>query len=154
MTSTRPYLVRAIYEWLLDNDCTPYILVDATQPGVTVPPQVIRDGQVVLNLAPRAIDGLHLGNDHLRFRARFSGVSFEVWVPMAALLAIYAQENGQGMMFGPEEANAAGEVSSGEPARQTSAPALSSVAPASPPASGTPDPDKPDRPRPSLKLVK
>jgi stringent starvation protein B len=104
MTPNRPYLLRAIYDWISDNGLTPYVLVDAARPDVQVPPQTIKDGQVVLNLAMRAVANLDLGNERVSFSARFSGVSQSVGFPVAAILAIYAQENGQGMMF-PEEAD-------------------------------------------------
>ena len=103
MTSNRPYLLRAIYDWISDNDLTPYILVDAGVAGVRVPPQVIQNGQVVLNLATRAVANLDLGNDWISFQARFSGVSQSIHIPVRAVLALYAQENGQGMMFPAEE---------------------------------------------------
>ncbi|HET6588301.1 MAG TPA: ClpXP protease specificity-enhancing factor [Oleiagrimonas sp.] len=99
MTSNRPYLLRAIYDWISDNDLTPYVLVDATVEGARVPPQVVRDGQVVLNLAMQAVADLDLGNEWISFKARFSGASHTVTFPIHAVLAIYAQENGQGMMF-------------------------------------------------------
>lgn len=102
MTSNRPYLLRAMYEWIADNGMTPYILVDANAPGVKVPKTAIKDGRVVLNVAARAVAQLELGADRVRFMARFSGVSQAVEAPMAAVLAIYAQENGQGMMFPAE----------------------------------------------------
>lgn len=104
MSSNRPYLLRAIYDWVTDNGLTPYVLVDAARPGVEVPPQAVKDGQVVLNLAMQAVADLELGNEMISFKARFSGVSREVFFPVTAVLAIYAQENGQGMMF-PEEAD-------------------------------------------------
>ncbi|MEP6939824.1 MAG: ClpXP protease specificity-enhancing factor [Rudaea sp.] len=116
MTSNRPYLLRAMYEWIADNGMTPYILVDAAAPGVLVPKSAIKDGRVVLNIAARAVSQLELGKDSVRFTARFGGVSQAVEAPMAAVLAIYAQENGQGMMFpaenGPTQppTGAAGEV--------------------------------------------
>jgi stringent starvation protein B len=104
MTSNRSYLLRAMYEWIADNGMTPYILVDAAAPGVSVPKSAIKDGRVVLNIAARAVAQLELGKDWVRFVARFSGVSQSVETPMAAVLAIYAQENGQGMMFPAENA--------------------------------------------------
>jgi stringent starvation protein B len=106
MTSNRPYLLRAMYEWIADNGMTAYILVDANAPGVRVPKAVIKDGRVVLNVAARAVAQLELGADRVRFMARFSGVSQAVEAPIGAVLAIYAQENGQGMMF-PAENTAA-----------------------------------------------
>jgi len=103
MSSNRPYLLRAIYDWITDNQLTPYVLVDATVEGVRVPSQVIKNGQVVLNLAMRAVASLELGNDYISFQARFSGVSQAIRIPVQAVLALYAQENGQGMMFPAEE---------------------------------------------------
>lgn len=103
MTPTKPYLVRAIYDWIIDNRCTPYVLVDAKRPNVRVPLSVIKEGQVVLNLAPRAVDRLDLGLEDIRFSARFQGISHQVIVPIGAVLAVYAQENGQGMMFPADE---------------------------------------------------
>jgi stringent starvation protein B len=102
MSSNRPYLLRAMYDWIADNGMTPYILVDAAAPGVDVPHSAIKDGRVVLNIAARAVAQLELGKERVRFMARFSGVSQVVDVPMGAILAIYAQENGQGMMFPAE----------------------------------------------------
>jgi stringent starvation protein B len=99
MTSNRPYLMRALYEWISDNDLTPYLLVDATADGVRVPPGAAKDGRVVLNIASGAVTQFEISNDCVRFLARFSGVSQAIYVPMAAVLAVYAQENGQGMMF-------------------------------------------------------
>ncbi|MGN2246444.1 ClpXP protease specificity-enhancing factor [Frateuria sp. GZRR35] len=103
MSSNRPYLLRAIYDWITDNQLTPYVLVDATVEGVRVPPQVVKNGQVVLNLAMRAVANLELGNDYIGFQARFSGVSQAIRIPVQAVLALYAQENGQGMMFPTED---------------------------------------------------
>jgi len=102
MSSNRPYLLRAMYDWISDNGLTPYILVDAGAPGVSVPKSAIKDGRVVLNVAARAVVQLDLSKDYVRFNARFAGVSQSVEVPMSAILAIYAQENGQGMMFPAE----------------------------------------------------
>ncbi|MCB1560710.1 MAG: ClpXP protease specificity-enhancing factor [Xanthomonadales bacterium] len=103
MTSNRPYLIRAIYEWISDNAMTPYLLVDATADGVVVPPQAVKEGRVVLNVAQRAVARLELGNDWIRFQARFSGQAFPVEVPISAVAAIYAQESGQGMMLPADE---------------------------------------------------
>ncbi len=102
MTSKRPYLLRALYQWVLDNQSTPYVLIDATVDGVEVPPSTVKDGQVVLNLAPHAIAHLDMGDDELCFNARFSGVSQRIRAPIGAVIAIYARENGEGMMFPPE----------------------------------------------------
>lgn len=128
MTSSRPYLIRAINEWILDNALTPYLLVNAEAAGVEVPRQYIDNGKIVLNINPRAIAGLQILNDRIEFNARFGGTPMQVHIPITAVLAIYAQENGRGMMFNEDEEQ--------------------------PP----PDPETPDntpRPgRPSLKVVK
>ncbi len=102
MTSNRPYLIRAIHEWINDNGMTPFLLVDAGTPGVRVPPAVIKDGKVLLNIADQAVGQLHLGNEDISFQARFSGVGQTVLVPVAAVQAIYAKETGQGMMLPPD----------------------------------------------------
>jgi stringent starvation protein B len=102
MSSNRPYLLRALYEWIGDNDMTPHLLVDATREGVLVPLSGVKDGRVVLNIAARAVSQLELGNREIRFLARFGGISQSVIVPVSAVLAIYAQETGQGMML-PED---------------------------------------------------
>ncbi|KAB7656865.1 ClpXP protease specificity-enhancing factor [Plesiomonas shigelloides] len=104
MKPRRPYLVRAYYDWLLDNNLTPHLVVDAMLPGVQVPMDFVRDGQIVLNIAPRAVGNLELGNDAIRFNARFGGIPQQVDVPMAAVLALYARENGAGTLFEPEVA--------------------------------------------------
>ncbi|KFN47989.1 ClpXP protease specificity-enhancing factor [Arenimonas metalli] len=102
MGSNRPYLLRALNEWICDNGMTPYLLVDAAREGVQVPASVVKDGRVVLNIAPRAVAHLVIDNREVRFMARFGGVSQAVLVPVGAVLAIYAQETGQGMML-PED---------------------------------------------------
>lgn len=102
MTSLKPYLVRAIYDWIVDNQFTPYLLVDAGAQGVVVPRQYVQDGKIVLNLRPQAVHGLSLGNDEVEFGARFGGTPMQITVPMRAVLAIYAQENGKGMIFDDE----------------------------------------------------
>ena len=98
-TSNRPYLLRALNEWICENGMTPHLLVDAGREGVRVPAVAVKDGRVVLNIAPRAVTRLVLDNREVRFLARFGGVSESVVVPMPAVLAIYAQETGQGMML-------------------------------------------------------
>ena len=133
MTSNRPYLMRALYEWIGDNDLTPYLLVDASAAGVRVPPGAAKDGRVVLNIAARAVTQFEISNEQVRFLARFGGVSQPVLVPITAVLAIYAQENGQGMMFSADGA-------SPEP-------------PASDTPSGTPSPNEPPK-RPHLRVIK
>lgn len=106
MTSQRPYLLRALYEWIVDNGMTPHVLVNAGVPGVRVPAHTIKDGQVVLNIADRAVAKLTMDNDGLRFSARFGGVSQNVVIPMAAVVAVYARESGMGMAL-PEDPNPA-----------------------------------------------
>lgn len=135
MSSSRPYLVRALYEWILDNQCTPYMLVNAEYPDTTVPTAFVEDGQIVLNLSPSAVRELHMDNELISFDGRFGGVAQQVWIPVGAVMAIYARENGQGMVFELE--------------------------PSSPPpegADGDDHPPQPPRPegggRPSLKVVK
>ena len=103
LTPTRPYLARAIYEWICDNNLTPYLLVDATQPNTMVPEQFIQDGQIVLNIVPHAVHKLTMSNDAITFSARFGGVSRDIYVPLNAVLGIYARENGQGLFFDPNE---------------------------------------------------
>jgi len=101
-TSNKPYLFRAIYEWILDNDGTPHLLIDATEINVSVPWEHVKDGQIVLNAAPSAIRDWIADQQAISFSARFSGKAQNIFVPMKALKAVYAQENGIGMVF-PEE---------------------------------------------------
>lgn len=103
MSPLKPYLLRSIYEWVTDNSLTPYLLVDAQHPCAMVPRNFVEDGKIVLNIRPQAVQGLSLGNDQVEFSARFGGVSEHIVVPIAAVLAIYAKENGKGMVFDPEE---------------------------------------------------
>ncbi len=103
MTSNRPYLIRALYEWLVDNRQTPYFLVDADREDVIVPREYVEGGRIVLNLAPGAVRDLDLGNDFIRFSARFSGQAMDVIFPPSAVLGVYSRENGQGMLFPDEE---------------------------------------------------
>jgi stringent starvation protein B len=130
MTSNRPYLIRALYAWLVDNDLTPYLLVDATHKRVVVPNEYVDGGRIVLNINPKAVSNLEIGNDWISFSARFSGASQEVMLPPSAVLGIYAKENGQGMLFPAEEVSEEKDSPDDEP-----------------------EPPKPGR-RPSLKVVK
>ncbi len=127
MTPSRPYLLRALYEWIADNGLTPYLLVDATHEDADVPQEFVEDGKIVLNISPMAVQSLTLENEWVSFSARFSGRPFSVYVPMQATLAIYARENGRGMFFQPEEEEKEND---------------------------TPQPPRPPRGRPALKLVK
>ena len=99
MTSSRPYLVRAIYDWIIDNNLTPYLLVKADAPGLVAPQQYAQNGKLILNISPTAIQTLSLGNDSIEFSARFSGVAMSVRVPIDAVLAVYSRENGKGMVL-------------------------------------------------------
>jgi len=103
MTPLKPYLIRAIYEWVLDNNLTPHLLVDANNPNAMLPMQFAQDGKLVLNIRPAAIEALSLGDEAIEFNTRFSGKSTYIYVPVAAVLAIYAKENGQGMVFDAEK---------------------------------------------------
>ena len=103
MTSLKPYLIRSIYEWIIDNDLTPHLLVDAENSQAILPQQFIEDGKIVLNIRPQAIQGLSLGNEEIQFNARFSGKPMHIVVPIVALMAIYAKENGKGMIFDQED---------------------------------------------------
>lgn len=103
MTPSKPYIMRALYEWIVDNDCTPYMLVAAEAPGVVAPEGFAEHGQLVLNLSPSAVRHFSMGNEAVSFEARFAGVPHQLFVPLYAVLAVYAQENGQGMFFDPEE---------------------------------------------------
>ena len=102
MTSMKPYLIRAMYEWMADNYLTPHIVVDTEEEGVEVPEAYIRDGKIVLNIAMDAVRNLELGNEWISFSARFSGRSMMIHVPIKAVQVIYAKENGQGLPFPPE----------------------------------------------------
>ena len=102
ITPSRPYLIRALYEWILDNDDVPYLVVDATIQNVMVPEQFVADGQIILNIGPSAVQALDLADDAVSFSARFGGVPMQVYVPVLAVKAIYAKESGQGMGFGFE----------------------------------------------------
>ena len=102
MTSNRPYLLRALYQWLLDNNMTPQILVDATDAEAVLPQEHVREGRMVLNISPSAVTDLLIADAAISFKARFAGRSCAVHAPVRAVLAIYARENGKGMAFPPE----------------------------------------------------
>ena len=103
MRSNRPYLLRAFFDWIVDNDCTPYIVVNAHHPGVEVPQDFVTDGQIVLNIAPRAVTNFNMNHEIVQLSTRFSGMPIDIYVPVGAVVGIYAQENGQGMVFEPED---------------------------------------------------
>ena len=103
MTSLKPYLIRSIYDWIIDNKLTPHLLVDATHPHAALPADYIEDDRIVLNIRPEAIQDLTLGNTKIEFSARFSGQPTHIQAPVAAVMAIYAKENGKGMVFDQED---------------------------------------------------
>ncbi|OLO10702.1 ClpXP protease specificity-enhancing factor [Chromohalobacter japonicus] len=161
MLSSRPYLARALYEWLLDNGHTPYIVVDAEREGVNVPRQSVQNGQIVLNIAPSAVRDLYIENAAVTFGARFSGQPMEVIVPMEALIALYARENGVGMVFGHEPVMPEAETSEGHDTQSDDdgdRPALESVETPDNEETGESESDSDDAPRtkgrPSLRVVK
>lgn len=148
MNSSKPYLIRALYEWIVDNQCTPYLLVAADFPGVQLPEGYAENGQMVLNVNPAAIRHLLMNNEVVSFEARFAGVAQLLSIPVDAVLAIYAQENGQGMFFGPE---ALGEAADGHQQERQPEPAAQHVD-----DSQQDGAELPPRPagKPSLKLIK
>lgn len=116
MTPNQPYLLRAFYDWIVDNNLTPYIVVDAHYAGTQVPQEFVQDGQIVLNVSPTSTGKLHLGLDQVTFNARFGGVPRDITIPCPAVLAIYAKENGAGTVFTIEENVASSEQESITPA--------------------------------------
>lgn len=102
MTSSRPYLIRGLYEWIMDNAKTPYIVVNAELDNVVVPQAYVKQGKIVLNISHEAVDSIVINNTEIQFKAKFSGVAHHLYIPIQAVLAIYAQENGAGMVFGQE----------------------------------------------------
>jgi stringent starvation protein B len=134
LRSRRPYLLRAMHEWISDCNQTPHIVVDASLQGVEVPRQYVQNGKIILNVSHNATSGLTLGNDFVRFRARFGSATYDVAVPLAAVLGVYARETGQGMIFSDADAP-----------------------PPEPPSSTPPEPPSgadAKRPKPTLKVVK
>ena len=131
MTPSRPYIMRALFEWIADNECTPYMLVDARVKDVMVPQQFVKDGQIVLNISPGAVVDLSIANEAVSFNGRFGGVASDIYVPVSAVIGIYARENGQGMVFDADD------DSEGD----------------TPPDDAPPSPNRPEG-RPSLKVVK
>ena len=103
MTSSKPYLIRAIYEWIADNNLTPYITIDTTTPHVGVPKECAREDQLTLDISASAASNLLIGNEAIEFKARFNGVGHSIYIPMDAVMIIFAQENDRGMAFAPEE---------------------------------------------------
>lgn len=115
MTSQKPYLIRAIYQWLLDNQNTPYLLVNTTFDGVQVPHEYINDDKIILNIEPDAVNNFHSDNEWVSFSARFSGKPMELFIPIVAVLAIYGKENNEGMFFTEEEVSPSPSTPSSKP---------------------------------------
>lgn len=144
--SRRPYLLRAMFDWMLDSAYTPHLIVDATIDGVHVPQAFVKDGRIVLNVGPSATQGFHIGADAVEFSARFNGVSHHLHVPVDAVLGIYARETGQGMVFTGE-----GEGAPGPEGNDPEPPAP----PATPAPEGSATPTRSRKAgRPQLKVVK
>ncbi len=122
MTSSRPFLVRALYDWILENDCTPYILVNAFADGVEVPQEHVKDGQIVLNISPSAVQDIFIRNESVDFDGRFAGIPKRVYVPISAVMGIYAKENGQGMIFEADGVNPQPPTGSDEPDKSSVTP--------------------------------
>ena len=133
MTSSRPYLIRAMYQWIVDNGMTPHMLVDANAEHCDVPRHLISEGKIVLNVAPMAVNSLTLGDKEITFSARFDGKPNSIHLPVTAILAIYARENGQGMMFSEDDDSDMMETDGD--------------------SDPTPDPD-PETPKPKLRIIK
>jgi stringent starvation protein B len=136
--SRRPYLIRAIYDWAIDNKLTPYLVVAADYPGVAVPPAHVREGRIAFDISPVAVRGLDLHRNPIYFSARFGGVAQDIWIPAGSVLAIYARENGEGILFGETEAAPSEDTSSKSAGGEGS----------------PPDAPKPGGGRPKLRVVK
>lgn len=147
MTSNRPYLIRAMYDWMMDNYLTPHVVVRIDHPHVSVPAGYDQEGQIVLNLSPNAVKGLDLGNEYIQFNARFGGTPTQVVFPPGAVLGIYARENGQGMLFPDEETSADSDQEAENPATADKAADPATQEDAT-------DGGRPPRGRPHLKVVK
>ncbi|HUO79778.1 MAG TPA: ClpXP protease specificity-enhancing factor [Steroidobacteraceae bacterium] len=162
-TSRRPYLLRAMHEWMTDNGQTPPLVVDATVEGVVVPRQYVRDGKIVLNVGYSATAGLVMKNDAIGFSARFSGVACDVSLPVQSVIGIYAAETGQGMIFSDDEPGTAAAATTAPAATLVPAPATATADPerGAPSPAGGDEPRRPLKPtggdeprRPQLKIVK
>lgn len=162
MRSSRPYMIRAMHEWIIDSEFTPYVLVDATHADTIIPRDYVEDGKILLNVSPSATQNLNLGNEYILFSARFNNVAMEVSFPIDAVLAIYAKENGRGMMFKGDESESATDSSiletdvasseqapSGPIGVDSDNPETTDTDPDGKGPSGSPSPKKP-----SLKIVK
>jgi stringent starvation protein B len=148
MRSNRPYLLRAFFDWIVDNDCTPYVVVDAHHPGVEVPQSYVTDGQIVLNVAPRAVSNFILDLEILAFSTRFGGMPIDIQVPVTAVVGIYSQENGQGMVFEHEPSDDLPPTPPTPPSGPKAVKKTSTQSPA------TPSDKAPKKIKPSLRVIK
>ncbi|MFZ5566721.1 MAG: ClpXP protease specificity-enhancing factor [Pseudomonadota bacterium] len=153
-SSTRPYLIRALYEWCTDNGLTPYVAVRVDD-TVRVPREYVKDGEIVLNISMDATSALKLGNDYIEFKARFAGVARDIMIPLGRVMAIYARENGQGMAFPLEDAGTAASAAPG-PLAGPGAESPAGPDQGDPTPDDAPEPPRPSGPagRPALKRVK
>jgi len=145
MTPKRPYLFRAMYEWILDNQLTPHIVVDAAYPGVQVPPSYVEENKITLNLETSAVHGFAMNNEALEFKASFDGRLLHVYIPIGAIIAVYALENHHCLVFGPTEINQAVLASMSD----TGIGGTESGR-----GGGTPTPSRPKKGPPKLSIVK
>ena len=142
MVSTRPYLIRAIFDWAVDNAFTPYLLVDASVDGTEVPAEFVQDGSIVLNIHPNAVRDLSMGDEFVSFNARFAGVAQQLFVPVEAVRAIYAKETGEGIMLPPDAQHAPQMIGEN-----------SELGGNQPSPDDTPDGPRPSAKKPHLKIV-
>ncbi len=150
LSSTKPYLIRAFYDWITDNECTPYIIVNANEPNTEVPKEYVQDGRIILNIAMQAVHNLQMTNEFIDFDARFKGISRSIYIPITAIIAIYAHENGRGMVFAEEATGETADQQTPPPATKPTLVATDNkVAPITSPSGKS----KP-RGKPTLKIVK
>jgi len=150
MRSNRPYILRAFFDWIVDNDCTPYVVIDAHYPGVEVPQNYVTDGQIVLNIAPRAVTNFILDLEIIAFSTRFGGVPIEIQAPVSAVVGIYSHENGQGTIFDREDPDLQPTPPTGPKVVKTK---LSDKSSTEPKDKGSKSKD-PKKPKPSLRVIK
>ncbi len=155
MTTSKPYLIRAIHEWILDNQMTPHLVVDANYPAARVPMEFVDEGRIVLNISPGAVYGLIMSNDWIEFNARFGGVAREVMIPTEAVVGIFTRENGQGMVFpDPIYPDAIAESAKQEPGVSLKSVDDGAQSTGGPPSPGQPKGKGKGKGGPTLKVVK
>lgn len=154
MISNRPYLIRAIYDWIIDNEWTPHLQIDANYPGANVPQEFVQDGVIVLNASPSAVVGLSLDNNLFSFKARFGGVERSIYFPPEAVLACFARENGHGMPFPPEPYPEGFEEQAEEVEDKPTLTSVKSTAESSKESPKDSKTKKSDKKKPSLSIVK